>query len=113
MVIVKRITVGLSGLAIAGILIVGCEKFDGPEPYLNKRLEQNKLLFISAPDSASAGGEVLGEIPLGDTLDKLLISDAAVQAIVNTTVVDSTGKSTIIKETMTLDIATVGKIIFQ
>ncbi len=80
MVIVKRITVVLWGLAIAGILIMSCEKMDGPPPYLAQPLENNQIELISTADQ--------GEVPLGpiiplDSLKQLIITDSTVQAIVN------------------------------
>ena len=80
MVSIKRITAGLLGLAIAGILIMGCEKFDGPEPFLSKRLDLNQLVLISAAEP--------GEVPLGpaiplNSLERLIISDVGMMAVVD------------------------------
>ncbi len=94
---IKRITVGLWGLAIAGILIMGCEKMDGPEPYLCKHLVQNQLLLISKAD---------GVTPLGpaiqlESVEKLVITAVTFQAI------------NIPEYANGLSIDMVGKIIFQ
>ena len=77
--IVKRITTGLFGLAIAGILIIGCEKFNGPDPYLCEH-KYNQLVLLSKADQ--------GAVPLGpaiplESLEKLIITDADIRAIVN------------------------------
>jgi hypothetical protein len=102
MAFVKRITVGFIGFAIAGILTVGCEPFDGTAPDLNQRLVHNQLLLISAPDSSGqGGGQVIGAPISLDTLKKIVVDDAAIQAIINDTTC------------VALPMASLRKIIFQ
>jgi hypothetical protein len=73
--LIKRITVGLWGFAIAGIFILNCEKMDGPEPYLC--VNQYNTLSLVKTD------QVVSSIPL-DALTKLVITgDAPADAILN------------------------------
>ena len=79
MFIVKRITtVGLLGLALSGVANLGCEKFDGPLPYLATRLPQNQMVLISRTDGATP----LGAIPI-DSLDKILFDETSLTATKN------------------------------
>jgi hypothetical protein len=115
--LIKRITVGLWGFAIAGILIMGCEKMDGPDPYIDKHV-YDQFLLISKADGQPLGAA----IPLDKDSLKLVINDAAVLATFSDTITESitdTITNTItntIKNTtvsLPLSISTVGKIIFQ
>jgi hypothetical protein len=77
--IVKRITTGLLGLAIAGIVIIGCEKSNGPAPYPCDHT-YNQLVLLSKADQ--------GSVPLGpaiplDSLKNLIIADVGILAVVN------------------------------
>jgi hypothetical protein len=72
--LIKRLTAGLSGLAIAGILILGCENMDGPSPYLSKPLLNNQLVLIS---SAAQGSVPLNTIML-DSIKVLVVNDEGV-----------------------------------
>jgi hypothetical protein len=114
--IIKRITLGLWGLAIAGILLIGCEKMDGLDPYLDKHL-YNQLVLISSTDQAP-----LSAIPLDKDSLKLIINEVAVQATFTDTVTHTTTDtitkivtSTIADTTiiMPVPIEAIRKIIFQ
>jgi hypothetical protein len=77
--LIKSIAAGLLGLAIAGILIISCEKSNGPEPYICNHLYDSLLLMVKTDQ---------GQVPIGpaiplDSLNKLIITDTSVQAMVN------------------------------
>jgi hypothetical protein len=75
----KSMAAGLFGLAIAGILIISCEKTNGPEPYLCGYLYDSLVLM----EKTNQGQVLMGPaIPL-DSLEKLVVTDGNVQAIVN------------------------------
>jgi hypothetical protein len=99
MYIVKRVTRVFSGLAIAGILIMGCEKApDGPAPYVCTHLLHNQLVLVLPGP---------GSVPLApaislDSLKALIITDATAQALVNMP-----------EYADPLPLASIGKIIFQ
>lgn len=76
---IKYMTAVLPAVAIAGILIVSCEKSNGPEPYLCSHLYDSLLLMVKTDQ---------GQVPMGpaiplDSLEKLVVTDSNVQAMVN------------------------------
>ena len=93
--VIKRITRGLCGCAIAGILFLCCEKFNGPEPILLEYRSQ----FVTA------SGQV---IPL-NMVKVIALNDAGIFAVVKIPGFEDKDTSEIIP----IDIASVGKIIFQ
>ena len=103
--IVKRITTSLCGVAIVGILILGCENFDGPEP------EPTYTTFsvISTPD--------LGSVPFCDPLylegcERLIIDNEYIAAFINTGLKNPvTGTDSIVM--VPFGLSSVAKIIFQ
>jgi hypothetical protein len=75
----KYMAAVLPALTIAGILIIGCEKSNGPEPYLCSDLYDSLVLM----EKTNQGSVPMGPaIPL-DSLEKLVVTDGNVQAIVN------------------------------
>jgi hypothetical protein len=60
---VKRITTGFFGVAVTGLLFLGCEKSNGPEPYLCE-YKYSQLVLGSGT-----------AIPL-ESLDMVIIDDA-------------------------------------
>jgi hypothetical protein len=101
--VIKRITRGLCACAIAGMLIImGCEKFNGPDPYLC----EYKFTKFVALDQAAA--PISPEIPL-EAVMRIVISDAGIFAIVsNPAAADGSGMDII-----SIDIAAVGQIVFE
>lgn len=99
MFIVKRVTRVFLGLAIAGMLIIDCEKApDGPAPYVCTHLLHNQLvLILPGPGSVP----LAPAIPL-DSLKTLIITDTTAQAVVNMP-----------EYVNPLPLAAIGKIIFQ
>jgi hypothetical protein len=96
MFFVNRITRGLLGVAVAGMFFVGCEKFDGPDPYVCKHLAKNQLVLYKTD------GTVVGPaIPI-DSLNLLIITDTTAQAVVNMPEYENP-----------LPLASIRKIIFQ
>ena len=93
--VIKRITRGLCGCAIAGILFLCCEKFNGPEPILLEYRSQ----FVTAS----------GQSFQLNSLNRIAISDAGIYVVVNNPAAED-GSGT---DLIPIDIASVGKIIFQ
>jgi|WetSurMetagenome_2_1015567.scaffolds.fasta_scaffold34988_2 hypothetical protein len=82
--IVKRITTGLLGLAIAGIVTINCEKSNGPAPSLCEYKYKNLQLFSKADKGSVPVGPA---IPI-ESLKNLIITDAGINDIP----MDSIGK---------------------
>lgn len=108
--LIKRITVGFVGLAIAGIVIMGCEKMDGPDPYLDKRV-YDQLLFISRAD---------GQTPLGpgvpldkNSLKLVVINDTLMVSAIYSDADTTTHTFIQTPVTIPVPLVNLGKIIFQ
>jgi hypothetical protein len=96
--IVKRITRVFCGVAIAGILFIGCENFDGPEPFLRDPIIPPVTQLVMA------SGE---SFPLESVL-LIQITSAGIVVFV-----PSTDPASPLPVQVPIDIASVGKITFQ
>jgi len=90
---VKRITIGLLGLVIAGMFTITCEKSNGPAPYVCEHI-YNQLVLVGKDNQPVGPG-----IPL-NAIRVLNIQDAGVQAVVN------------VADTLNVPMETLGKITF-
>jgi hypothetical protein len=76
----KGVAIGLSVLAIALIMIFGCENSNGPAPTYLCGHQYDSLLLIVRTEQ--------GQVPMGpaiplDSLKNLMVTDSGVKAIVN------------------------------
>lgn len=96
--IIKYLNAGLSVFTAAGILMIGCEKTNGPEPdYLCSHLYNSLAIMVNTDQGQVPAGAA---IPL-DSLKKLIITDTSIQTIVN------------MPESTSIAMATMGKIVFK
>ena len=75
---IKRMMGGLFGLAIAQILITGCEKSVGPDPYLCEH-NVNQVQIMST--AATGSVPLMPAIPF-NILEKLIVNDAVMLPVI-------------------------------
>jgi hypothetical protein len=114
---IKRTMVGLLGLAIAQLLMMGCEKSDGPDPWLCQHTF-NQVIPMSKADGSKALGPGL---PF-DKLDRLIINDTSlivcytldtIRDPVTDTIKETKPSLDWVEYAAPIDMGTVGKIVFK